>query len=103
MNDALRNRALLDVDLHLQKMGKAGLSTWKQMPQPTEASSDMSQLEAAERSFNKEEMKLQLEQQLPMLEANPEQAAAYVAIKDATDGNATAEVNSQPQKLSIAL
>ena len=93
MNDALRNRALLDVDLRLQKMGKAGLSAWKQMPQPTETSSDMCQLEAAERSFNKEAMKLQLEQQLPMLEAKPEQAAAYAAIKDAIDGNASAEVN----------
>lgn len=63
------------------------------MPQPTEASSDMCQLEAAERSFNKEAMQLQLEQQLPMLEDNPEQAAAYAAIKDAIDGNASAEVN----------
>ena len=46
----------------------------------------MSQLKAAERSFNKEAMRLQLEQQLPMLEA-------YAAIKDAIDGNASAEVN----------
>ena len=52
MNDALRNRALLDVDLRLQKMGKAGLSAWKQMPQPTETSSDMSQLEAAQQGSN---------------------------------------------------
>lgn len=68
-------------------MGKAGLSAWKQMPQPTETSSDMSQLKAAERSFNKEAMRLQLEQQLPMLEA-------YAAIKDAIDGNASAEETS---------
>ncbi|KAL0054051.1 hypothetical protein WJX82_003046 [Trebouxia sp. C0006] len=100
MNDALRNRALLDVDLRLQKMGKAGLSEWKQMPQPTETSSDISQLESAERSFNKEAVQSQLEQQLPILEANPEQAEAYAAIKDAIDGNASAEVNPQPPSLS---
>ena len=101
MNDALRNKALLDVDLKLQKMGKAGLSAWKQMPQPTAVANPMSQLEAAERSFNKAAMETQLEEQLPMLEANPEQAAAYAAIKDAIDGNVAQDVCSLSLSISV--
>lgn len=69
MDNALRNQAFNDCCMWICacKMGKAGLSVWKQMPQPTETSSDMSQLEAAERSFNKEAMQFSWSSSCPRL------------------------------------
>lgn len=58
MNDHLRNLALQDIDLRLQRMGKKGLEDWKQMPKPDFEGSAMSQLEEAERSFAKEALVL---------------------------------------------
>ena len=43
-------------------------------------------------------MQRQLEEQLPMLEANTEQAAAYGAIEDDIDGHADQNVRLKPPK-----
>ena len=57
----------------------------------------MTQLETAERSFNKEAMQAKLEQEVPVLQSNPEQAAAYAAIKDAIDNEAATNVSLPKQ------